>query len=34
MTFYESEPREVIDRFTRMYLKELSNLLPTLITWE
>lgn len=34
MTFYESNPKEVIDRFTMMYLRELSNLLPTLITWE
>lgn len=34
MTFYESNPKEVIDRFTLMYLKELQNLLPTLITWE
>lgn len=34
MTFYESNAKEVIDRFTRMYLRELSNLLPTLITWE
>lgn len=34
MTFYESNPKEVIDRFTLMYLKELENLLPTLITWE
>lgn len=34
MTFYESKAKEVIDRFTRMYLRELSNLLPTLITWE
>ena len=34
MTFYESDAKEVIDRFTRMYLKEFTNLLPTLITWE
>lgn len=34
MTFYESNPKQVIERFTRMYLKELTNLLPTLITWE
>ena len=34
MTFYESNPKQVIERFTRMYLKELMNLLPTLITWE
>ena len=34
MTFYESNPKEVIERFTMMYLRELSNLLPTLITWE
>lgn len=34
MTFYESNTKEVIDRFTMMYLRELSNLLPTLITWE
>lgn len=34
MTFYESNPKEVIDRFTMMYFRELSNLLPTLITWE
>ena len=34
MTFYESDAKDVIDRFTRMYLKEFTNLLPTLITWE
>ena len=34
MTFYESDAKEVIDRFTRMYLNEFTNLLPTLITWE
>lgn len=34
MTFYESDARTVIERFTRMYLRELQNLLPTLITWE
>lgn len=34
MTFYESNAKEVIDRFTHMYLKEFTNLLPTLITWE
>lgn len=34
MTFYESEPRDVIQRFTNMYFREFSNLLPTLITWE
>ena len=34
MTFYESNAKEVIDRFTRMYFREFENLLPTLITWE
>lgn len=34
MTFYESNAKEVIERFTRMYLREFTNLLPTLITWE
>lgn len=34
MTFYESNPKEVIEKFTVMYLKELKNLLPSLITWE
>lgn len=34
MTFYETNAKEVIERFTRMYFKEFSNLLPSLITWE
>lgn len=34
MTLYERDPKKVIDQFTSMYLKEFSNLLPTLITWE